>query len=170
MTCNVGLKWPSLQGAASLKSPVLALLSTVFCLWLSSLSTLLGTGFSPRPAAQHCPEVLLIALLRQADQLLGQDAGSAWARKASINSLSWPVSSWPLPGCAVAPGAAVWSSCLPSWLPFNWLRSRELSPVSGMSFTHSNLSLLVDIRPVLVCPPPTRTETCSCSMNLLLSL
>lgn len=58
MICNVGLKRPSLQGSASLKSPVLALLSAAFCLWLSILWILLGTGLSPRPAAQHCPEVL----------------------------------------------------------------------------------------------------------------
>lgn len=111
MICNVGLKRPSLQGSASLKSPVLALLSAAFCLWLSILWILLGTGLSPRPAAQHCPEVLLIALLRQADQFLGQDSDSACAKKASINSLS----------CAAAPGAAVWSSSLLSRLPFHCL-------------------------------------------------
>jgi len=83
VTCNVGLNWPSLQGSASLQS--LAPLSAAFCMWLSSLWTLLGTGVSPRPPAQHCPQVLFVALLRQADQVLGQDSASGCARDVSTN-------------------------------------------------------------------------------------
>lgn len=48
---NGGLKLPSLQGSAPLKPPVPALLSAVFCSWLSSLWILLGV----RQTQTCCP-------------------------------------------------------------------------------------------------------------------
>lgn len=89
-----------------MRSPVLALLSVC-----SAFGLFWGQESVPDLLPSLVPRFFLIALLSQADQLLGQDSGSACARKTSINSLSRPVPSHPgrldpSPACAAAAGAA----------------------------------------------------------------
>lgn len=82
---NGGLKLPSLQGSAPLISTRSRLCSRQCSARGSQVcGSFWGSG-RPRPAAQHCPEVLWTALLRQADQLLGQGSGPACAGRASTN-------------------------------------------------------------------------------------